>query len=56
MATESIKIRMAIKSDINVLGNLWEGFEDFFIHHENSNCSKEYKTQKEKYKKDPLCI
>ena len=47
---------MAIKSDINVLGNLWEGFEDFFIHHENSNCSKEYKTQKEKYKKDPLCI
>jgi ribosomal protein S18 acetylase RimI-like enzyme len=51
---KSIKIRTAIKSDIDALGDLWEGFEDFFIHHENSNCNKEYKTQKEKYKKDIL--
>lgn len=52
MNTQVINIRMAVKSDIDVLGDLWEDFEDFFIHHENSNCSREYKTQKEKYKTD----
>ncbi|MDR2084877.1 MAG: GNAT family N-acetyltransferase [Bacteroidales bacterium] len=45
---------MAVKSDIDILGDLWEGFENFFIYHENSNFKKEYKTQKEKYKKDIL--
>lgn len=52
MNTLIINIRMAVKSDVNVLGDLWEGFEDFFIHHEKSNCCTGYKTQKEKYKKD----